>query len=841
MSDPINPPTSPIYTESGAGTPLPSSQPDYDHDGTEEEPSSKKLKPNSPGTENETPSGANTGGATTPQPSSSGGQQTAPKKSSAEALKRRRENRQRAAAALAQNLKNSGVGRFEEENGFGLTSVRTIPLINQKNYFTEYLKKDEQVGFIRNWRFERDLATKLKKLKQSGGSLEELKKLEETKNFDDFDLKNIENELKSKNGGVTAVAVADDDEEDDDEGENETEEVRQEKARIGEDVVVLQPGSAFIRIGRATDAVPRVIPNVIAVKTNQTSPEPEILPQRHVDGDKVVIDDDFEQQRLAASKDYRARMRYYKRRILPNSRETAANYNKKQEPEIIADHNDPNKKEWITPEPSRSYYTGEDALALKLEPGWKLRYPMINSNFNEFCPEYKSRQDLLGDLVHIIEDALQKMEISQLANFKIMLIIPDLYDKAYVETWCDLLLRFIGFGKVGILQEAVAATFGAGASTACIVDVGAHTTKVSCVDEGMIVNDSRTLLNYGGDHITEAFVKLMLENWFPYRDINVVNSYDWQLAQSLKENFITFQDADIAVQLYNFYKRNPFKSTEKFEFKVFDEVMLAPMGLFFPGLFQSTNSPSLNSSTKPQNLTLKHFFPRALDQYTGAPNNPSSKTQTKLRTSLNYCDMDESQLLLKLAESSDDEEVIDGPINDVPLEKAIVESITNATIACGDFTKMKKFYDNILVVGGGLSKINGYDLILTDRLNIWRPRILSTSSFESVIDYLKKLLTDAISQAKEAIPASEETNQEVEIELSPESLDLNHIDQLVNQGSVLPITILPTPREFDPSMLTWKGGSVYSRLKVVNEMWINQKDWDLLGSRSLYYKSIFNY
>ncbi|CCG22749.1 Arp8 chromatin-remodeling enzyme complex protein [Candida orthopsilosis Co 90-125] len=836
MSDSINPPTSPIYTESSAGTPLPSSQPDYYHD-QEQEPLSKKLKRNSPETENETPSGANTGGATTPQPSSSNAQQ-APKKSSAEALKRRRENRQRAAAALAQNLKNSGVGRFEQENGFGLTSVRTIPLINQKNYFTEYLKKDEQVGFIRNWRFERDLATKLKKLKQSGGSLEELKKLEETKNFDDFDLKNIENELKSKNGGVTAVA--DDDEEEDDEGENETEEVRQEKARIGEDVVVLQPGSAYIRIGRATDAVPRVIPNVIAVKTSQDSPEPEILPHRHADGDKVVIDDDFEQQRFTVSKDFRARMRYYKRRILPNSRETVANYNRKQEPEVIADHNDPNKKEWITPDPGRTYYTGDDALALKLEPEWKLRYPMINSNFNEYCPDYKSRQDLLGDLVHIIEDALQKMEISNLASLKIMLIIPDLYDKAYVETWCDLLLRFIGFGKIGILQEAVAATFGAGASTACIVDVGAHTTKVSCVDEGMIINDSRVSLNYGGDNITETFVKLMLENWFPYRDINVANSYDWQLAQSLKENFITFQDADIAVQLYNFYKRNPFKSTEKYEFKVFDEVMLAPMGLFFPGLFQSTNSPSLNSSTEPQNLTLKHLFLQALDQYTGKPNNPVSKSQTKLKTSLNYCDLDEQQLLMKLVEA-DDEGYTDGALHDVPLEKAIVESITNAALSCGDLTKMKKFYDNILIVGGGLANINGYDLILTDRLNIWRPRVLSTTSFESVIDYLKQLLNDAVNQAKQALPTSEETNQEVEIELSPDSLDLNHIDQLVNQGSILPITILPTPREFDPSMLTWKGGSVYSRLKVVNEMWINQKDWDLLGSRSLYYKSIFNY
>lgn len=107
-------------------------------------------------------------------------------------------------------------------------------------------------------------------------------------------------------------------------------------------------------------------------------------------------------------------------------------------------------------------------------------------------------------------------------------------------------------------------------------------------------------------------------------------------------------------------------------------------------------------------------------------------------------------------------------------------------MSCGDLTKMKKFYDNILIVGGGLANINGYDLILTDRLNIWRPRVLSTTSFESVIDYLKQLLNDAVSQAKQALPTSEETNQEVEIELSPDSLDLNHIDQLVNQGSILP-------------------------------------------------------
>ena len=95
-----------------------------------------------------------------------------------------------------------------------------------------------------------------------------------------------------------------------------------------------------------------------------------------------------------------------------------------------------------------------------------------------------------------------------------MLLIPDLYDKAYVETWCQLLLKFIGFGKVGIIQESIATTFGATMSTACVVDVGAQTTKISCVDEGMIISDSRVLLNYGGDNITETFVKLLIEDQF---------------------------------------------------------------------------------------------------------------------------------------------------------------------------------------------------------------------------------------------------------------------------------------------------------------------------------------
>ncbi|KAK6204888.1 actin-related protein [Scheffersomyces amazonensis] len=878
---------------------------------------------------------------------------TAGKKPSAEVLQRRKEGRIKAAATIAQNLKKTGIGRFEEENGFGLTSVQSIPLINQKNYFTEYLKRDEQVSFVRNWRAEKLLQSKITTLKKDQVSSNSTNGTNgngngDTKNFDDFDLNNIELEMNRKKQNASVVADDDEEEEDD---EEETEEVAEEKAKIGHDVIVIHPGSSYIRIGRATDAVPETIPTVIAVPlTNsefnkvqhESKPPRPIRQYRDSDTNKEdqepYFGEEFDEVKGIVTKDFRARMRYYKRRILPNSRETAANFNKKQESERIPDHNDPYKKEWIdlkSPEYSnRKYFVGDEALKLPINSkkhniGWKLRYPIVRGNFNENSLDYNSPQEILGDLANIIIDSLNKLDIKNLMNLKVMLIIPDLYDKKYVETWCEILFKFVGFGRLGIIQEAVAATFGAGATTACVVDVGSQTTKISCVDEGMIMNDSRIILNYGGDQITECFIKLLFESSFPYKELDLSSRIDdWELANDLKHNFVTFQDADIAVQLYNFYKRKPFETTEKFEFKVFDEVMLAPLGLFYPQFFQPQIEDNLTSipsfqSVLPKNQNRK-LFTLSQDQYNGKLDNPTSRSQQILKSNLSYADLSDEELLLKLCKEKlsnedatsnnsnshnahyDSKDVdTNGAIvlNDVPLEKAIIESITNAGLMT-DFSKLKRLYDNLLIVGGGFGKINGYDLILSDRINIWRPKILSNSNLETILGFVqheitkneevKKTLIKELKTIKQKeihrqqleefekvkaefkskgesgdsskepesgdsptvnvnpvlLPPSEPNLDDIALsqeemanieEQTALKLDFDTIDNFYDQGTLLPVNVLPPPREFDPAMLTWKGGSVYGRLKVVNEMWITTQDWDLLESRCLYYKSLFNY
>lgn len=783
--------------------------------------------------------------------------QATPTPTPAEILQRRKQGRIKAAATIALNLKKTGIGRVDTQNGFPLTSVASVPLINQKNYFTEYLRKDDQIRFIRNWRSQK-LQQQL--LKQSSPvPKDSLKKEDPPKD--------------------PAPKDEDEDEDEDDEDDDDS---KPEKARIGHDTIVIHPGSAYTRIGRATDAVPVTIPTVIAVRTDPPAPSnPDPVPTRNTDSPSF-FGQKFDHYKLIVTKDFKTRMRYYKRRILPNSRESAANYNRKQLPEQIADHNDPYKKEWLnyTEQPwcDAKFLVGDDALKLPLDPTrpcpFTLRYPLVLGGFNQHCPDYASPQQLYGDIANILRESLRKMEVSDnLSNLKALLVIPDLYDKTYVETLVYILFTFVGFGRVGIIQEAVAATFGAGATCACVIDVGAHKTSVSCVDEGMVISDSRVRLNYGGDHITETLLKLLIENSFPFSDIDLSRrNDDWELAQNLKHSFVTCQDADIAVQVYSFYKRRPNEPTQKYEFKCFDEVMLAPLGLFYPELFDDGRPliPLLAFDPVPN----RALFPVPTDQYSLSPNNPISRAQENLVAGTPHADTDERALIGRLCDYKINKTVNATPAGNItmntavpesdmrsarhtPLEKAIIESITWAGLAT-DLSKMPKLYDNLLVVGGGFAKVAGFDLVLTDRINIWRPKVLSSMAVELVISLVQDKYKELEADREQALlefrqqKAADMGIAAENVQLLPREIaeatrdivvdvDLEQVDALCDGAASMPVNVLPPPREFDPAMLAWKGGCVYGRLKVANEMWITMDDWDMLQSRCLYYKSLFNY
>lgn len=280
--------------------------------------------------------------------------------------------------------------------------------------------------------------------------------------------------------------------------------------------------------------------------------------------------------------EFKTSRRNSKRRVLPNSRELVWNWNSRNPPEMIAEHNDPQRIDWteLPPRPP-DYYTGHEALRLpdNSRPRYRLTRPWQNGWLNE--RDYDNRNLLLIDFFLIIEDAIKTQlnlkRTKDWSQYSCVFVIPDLYEKVVVVAVLGALLRDFGFQKVCFIQESLAATFGAGYSSSCIVDVGAQKTSMCCVEEGMCVENSRMNLKYGGEDVTETFIKMMLFDRFNYADMNLKRRYDWVLAEELKQKFCTLSDEAISVQLYEFHLRASGQDTRRYSFKTYDEVMLAPM------------------------------------------------------------------------------------------------------------------------------------------------------------------------------------------------------------------------------------------------------------------------
>ncbi|KAL6609250.1 actin-like ATPase domain-containing protein [Neocallimastix californiae] len=291
--------------------------------------------------------------------------------------------------------------------------------------------------------------------------------------------------------------------------------------------------------------------------------------------------------------DIKFRMKLAKMRVTPNAHSQVQQYNIQSIPEIIPDHNDPYKIEWTSTENKEKYFVGLKALRLKSytkkneiildnsKPHYRLFYPIKYGTFN--LEDYDNLRVVLADIERIWNYVItNELEIpsNEHKNYNVVLVIPDVYDKVYVTELISLLLKEMNFKAIIIQQESACAAFGAGFSMSCIVDIGAQKTSISCIEDGFCIPETRMNLKYGGDDITLFLMALLIHNSFPYTEIDLNLSYDWQLAQELKERFCTVIESDLTCRVYTFYVRVPDKDTRVFSLKVYDEVVMAPMLLF---------------------------------------------------------------------------------------------------------------------------------------------------------------------------------------------------------------------------------------------------------------------
>lgn len=96
-------------------------------------------------------------------------------------------------------------------------------------------------------------------------------------------------------------------------------------------------------------------------------------------------------------------------------------------------------------------------------------------------------------------------------------------------------------------------------SSACVVDIGATRTSVTVVDEGVVIEGSRSaeisalppdmklivirnVLDYGGDDITLALTILLGRSAFPFRELDLAKTQDWLMMDNLKIKICTLEE-----------------------------------------------------------------------------------------------------------------------------------------------------------------------------------------------------------------------------------------------------------------------------------------------------------
>ncbi len=191
-------------------------------------------------------------------------------------------------------------------------------------------------------------------------------------------------------------------------------------------IIVIHPGSQNLRIGLASDALPKTIPMCIATSSSHTESEVyEARPRRQFEAPKIEqqYGEEWARKYKKMCEDLKVERRQNKLRVLPNSKELVINYNRRSEPEQIAQHNDPSQVEWTEVaklEDTRSAAIfGHHALRVadNSNPKFRLFWPMQYGYLHE--DDYKLVEHLYGDFEDILTHAMEhELGLDHLHDFK---------------------------------------------------------------------------------------------------------------------------------------------------------------------------------------------------------------------------------------------------------------------------------------------------------------------------------------------------------------------------------------------------------------------------------------
>ncbi|XP_021751790.1 actin-related protein 9-like isoform X1 [Chenopodium quinoa] len=394
-------------------------------------------------------------------------------------------------------------------------------------------------------------------------------------------------------------------------------------AERGANLVIINPGSANIKIGLGTQDAPLVIPHCIARRTTGAN----LHPRKNV-VDQALNSQVTTAQHVERERAYDTIASFLK---IPSLNEEVSNsYSRKmsrldgsnlttckkdpgftwtdvfeKKPDFfpasvihaetstnndvihhLSDLNNEHKETAVVSERKyREFICGEEALRISPCEPFCLRRPIRRGHFN-VSPYYPAQQ-VLEDLRAIWEWILtEKLHIplNQRTTYSAVLVVPETFDNCEIKELLSIVLGDLRFGVAVIHQEALATVFGNGLSTACVVNIGAQVTSVICVEDGVALPATGITLSFGGEDISRCLLWTQRhhQTWPPIRTDAVAKPIDLLMLNRLKESYCQIKEGDTdAVVVVHSYEDGTSVGAHKTRLTALN---VPPMGLFYPKL-----------------------------------------------------------------------------------------------------------------------------------------------------------------------------------------------------------------------------------------------------------------
>lgn len=214
---------------------------------------------------------------------------------------------------------------------------------------------------------------------------------------------------------------------------------------MSEEIVIIHPGSLYLRLGKANDLNPELILNCVA-RRRKTKDSPAysdtILPRSVSKTSELTTE--LDESRLSVSHMLQSQLQSDGRKRYGASSAQLSAFNKRAVPEIITTGQ---ATHWLKPKENVNLIVGADVLRLNPNSDFNIHFPIRRGQLNIHNNVDGTATATIDHIKTIWEFAIKNfldVNLKDLNKYRAVLIIPDIYNRKTLKMLAGLLFE-MGF------------------------------------------------------------------------------------------------------------------------------------------------------------------------------------------------------------------------------------------------------------------------------------------------------------------------------------------------------------------------------------------------------------